>query len=112
MIRYKSQRRGEDRIHLAIVGLNDDLTIGDWQKAAREILCGGDRSLQTISIDAIGVPGIRAGMIVPVEIADVETLSYNRLLLAEKVSHKYEGEDHTMSIEVRSFDQLGGISIV
>ena len=71
-----------------------------------------NRVLQTISIDAIGVPGFRAGMIIPVEIEDIETLSLNRLLLAEKVTHKYDGADHMMTVEVRSFDQLGGISIV
>lgn len=92
--------------------VNDNLNDAQIDEMCAKYLEYYNRVLQTISIDAIGVPGIRAGMIVPVEIADVETLSYNRLLLAEKVSHKYEGEDHTMSIEVRSFDQLGGISIV
>ena len=45
--------------------------------------------------------------IVPVRIMEVEPLSKNRLLLAEKVTHSYEGEDHTMRVEVKDFEQLG-----
>ena len=40
----------------------------------------------------------------------VAELSANRILLAEKVSHKYEGNAHTMDIEVKNFEQLGGAS--
>jgi hypothetical protein len=34
----------------------------------------------------------------------------NRLLLAEKVTHKYDGGAHTMDVEVKNFEQLGGAS--
>lgn len=71
-----------------------------------------NRVLQTISFDAIGIPGIRAGTILPVKIGAVDDLSAPRLLLAEKVTHNFEPDSHTMSIEVKSFQQLGGISIV
>ncbi len=71
-----------------------------------------DRVLQTISLEALGVPGIRAGSIIPIRIGAIEDLSMSRLLLAEKVTHHFEGDDHTMTIEVKSFEQLGGGSIV
>ncbi len=68
-----------------------------------------NRVQQTLSISAIGVTGIRAGMIIPVLIRAVEALSFNRVLLVERCTHHYEGSGyHTMDIEVRSFDQLGG----
>lgn len=68
-----------------------------------------NRVLQTVTIESMGITGIRAGMIIPVLIEDVESLTFNRLLLAEKVTHTYEGSGyHTMSVEVKSFDQLGG----
>lgn len=69
-----------------------------------------NRLLQSVSIDAIGIPGLRAGNIVPVRIAQVEALSMNRLLLAEKVQHSYDGNAHTMSIDVKNFEQIGGAS--
>lgn len=71
-----------------------------------------NRVLQTITIDAIGIPGIRAGMIIPVKISGIDSLSMSRLLIAEKVTHTFEGEDHTMNIEVKDFQQLGGMNIV
>lgn len=68
-----------------------------------------NRVLQSLTVDAIGVTGIRAGMIIPVLIRDIETLSLNRVLLVERATHSYEGSDyHTMSLEVKSFSQLGG----
>lgn len=92
--------------------VNENLNDAQIDEMCAKYLEYYNKVLQTISLESIGVPGIRAGMIVPVEISDIETLSFNRLLLAEKVTHKYEGGDHTMSIEVRSFDQLGGVSVV
>ena len=70
-----------------------------------------NRVLQTLTIEAIGVPGLRAGMIIPVRFGDINDLSVSRLLLAEKVTHTFEADDHTMSIEVKDFGQLGGVSI-
>ena len=71
-----------------------------------------NRVLQTVSIEAMGVKGIRAGTIVPVKIGAIGDLEVSRLLIAEKVTHKFETDVHTMSIEVKSFEQLGGVSIV
>jgi hypothetical protein len=48
-------------------------------------------------------------MVIPVLIRDIEELSFNRVLLVEKCTHTYEGSNyHTMSLEVKSFEQLGG----
>ena len=71
-----------------------------------------NRVLQTLKLEAIGLVELRAGMIVPVQLGDIEDLASTRLLLCEKVTHKWSGEDHTMQFEVKSFDQLGGINIV
>lgn len=67
-----------------------------------------NRVVQTISIDSIGVAGVRAGVILPVSISAVNDLSATRLLLTEKITHKFEADDHTMSVEVKNFEQLGG----
>jgi hypothetical protein len=48
--------------------------------------------------------------VVPIKINEVQELSMNRLLLAEKVTHKYDGGAHTMDVEVKNFEQLGGAS--
>lgn len=71
-----------------------------------------NRVLKTITLESLGVAAVRAGSVLPVRIGAVGDLAVTRLLLAEKVTHTFEGEDHTMKIEVRSFDQLGGVSVV
>ena len=71
-----------------------------------------NRVLQTLKLETIGLVELRAGMIVPVQLGDIEDLASTRLLLCEKVTHKWSGEDHIMQFEVKSFDQLGGINIV
>ena len=67
-----------------------------------------NRVVQTIRIDSIGAAGVRAGVILPVSISAVNDLSATRLLLTEKITHKFEADDHTMSVEVKNFEQLGG----
>lgn len=67
-----------------------------------------NRVVQSAKITAMGIPGLRAGNVIPVKITQVQELSMNRLLLAEKVTQKYDGGAHTMDIEVKNFEQLGG----
>lgn len=69
-----------------------------------------NRLVQSVKISALGIPGLRAGNVVPIKINEVQELSMNRLLLAEKVTHKYDGGAHTMDVEVKNFEQLGGAS--
>lgn len=71
-----------------------------------------NRVLQTITLEGIGVKTIRAGSIVPMRIGAIEDLGTTRLLLAEKVIHTFETDIHTMKIEVKNFEQLGGINVV
>lgn len=66
-----------------------------------------NRITQTLTLEGLGITGIRAGSIVPVRIEVIDDLSAPRLLLAEKVTHKFESGGHTMSIAVKDFGQLG-----
>ena len=42
----------------------------------------------------------------------IDDLEMTRLLIAEKVTHTFDGDAHTMSVEVKSFEQLGGMSVI
>lgn len=91
--------------------VDDNLNEAQIDQMCAQYLQYYNRVLQTLTIEAIGVPGLRAGMIIPVRFGDINDLSVSRLLLAEKVTHTFEADDHTMSIEVKDFGQLGGVSI-
>ena len=105
----------EDTDHMAQWGLlqyydevDENLNEAQIDELCANYLTYYNRVLQTISIDALGVPGIRAGMIIPVKISAVKDLATQRLLIAESVTHNFESDDHTMSIEVKNFEQFGG----
>ncbi len=69
-----------------------------------------NRVLQTLSLEAMGVKEVRAGSILPVQISCITDLETSRLLLCEKVVHSFENHSHTMTVEVKDFEQLGGIT--
>lgn len=94
--------------------VDENLNEAQIDEMCKQYLQYYNRVLQTLSLDAIGIAGLRAGMIIPVKISAVDGVSVSRLMIAEKVTHTFEGDehDHTMSIEVKDFGQLGGMSIV
>lgn len=127
--RIKLVRPNEEKGVTEVYLYEDTDTIGQWgllqyydevdenmnsaqiEQMAQAYLTYYNRVKQTIKIEAIGIPALRAGMIVPVRLGKVESLSVSRLLLAEKVDHSIEDGQHTMTIEVEDFQQLGGVSI-
>lgn len=88
--------------------VDENMNAAQIEQMCMQYLQYYNRVVQSLTIDALGVPGLRAGMIVPVRISAVDSLSVSRLMLTEKVTHKFDGDDHTMSIEVKNFDNLGG----
>lgn len=92
--------------------VDENMNTAQIEEMCKAYLKYYNRVLQTVSIEALGVKELRAGCIVPIRIGDVRDLSVSRLLLCEKVTHSFETDTHTMSIEVKDFQQLGGIQIV
>ena len=92
--------------------VDENLNDAQIDEMCKQYLQYYNRVLQTIKLESIGFVGIRAGSIIPVRIGAIEDLAVSRLLLAEKVTHQFESDVHTMTVEVKSFEQLGGVSIV
>lgn len=129
--RVKLARPNADTGRTDVYVYEDTETIAKWgllqyydkvddqlNEAQIDLLCQNylkyyNKVTQSLTIEAMGIPGIRAGVILPVLINAVESLSFNRILLAEKVTHTYEGSGyHKMKIDVKNFEQLGGASVV
>lgn len=53
-----------------------------------------NRPMRNLSFSALGVPGLRAGMMIYVNLPDVK-----QFMLLEKVSHTWENDTHTMDLE-------------
>ena len=88
--------------------ITEDLNKAQIKNLCKQYLKYYNRILKTVKIDAIGIPELRAGMIVPIRIKSIGDLERATLLIAEKVTHTFEGGNHTMSIEVKDFKNLKG----
>lgn len=88
--------------------ITEDLNKAQIKNLCKQYLKYYNRILKTVKIDAIGIPELRAGMVVPIRIKNIGDLQKVALLIAEKVTHTFEGRNHTMSIEVKDFKNLKG----
>lgn len=88
--------------------ITEDLNKAQIKNLCKQYLKYYNRILKTVKIDAIGIPELRAGMIVPIRIKSIGDLERATLLITEKVTHTFEGGNHTMSIEVKDFKNLKG----
>lgn len=81
--------------------VDENLNPAQIEEQGNVLMAYHNRVLKTISADAIGVPDVRAGSMVCFRIKDVPELNAGYFLLADKVTHKYADDDHTMSIEAK-----------
>lgn len=69
-----------------------------------------NRVLRTLELNAVGIPGLRAGHTVLVTIKELGDISLNNYVMLESVEHSYAGGgDHTMNLTCRIIAQEGGI---
>ena len=125
--RIKLARPNETTGRADVYVYEDSDTIGQWgllqyydvvdkefnsaqiQELCRNYLKYYDRVWQTLKLKkVIGAPELRAGWIIPVRIDTIDATNKTRFFLTESVSHKLTGNSHTMDIEVKNFNDLGG----
>lgn len=58
-----------------------------------------NRRLRTLSVSALGVPGLRAGQMIYMNVPNLGDIDLQQYVLLEKVSHTWENNDHTMEFE-------------
>ncbi|MNW46029.1 phage late control protein GPD [compost metagenome] len=59
-----------------------------------------NRETKSLKIEALGDPSIRAGCYVH---AEIEELAISQLYLVDECTHKFSGDDYTISIELKVF---------
>lgn len=60
-----------------------------------------NRVLRTLNISSIGIPQLRAGNMLMVNVPDLGDLSLTKYVLLDKVEHTFTNNDHTMELECR-----------
>ena len=58
-----------------------------------------NRPMRTLSVQSLGVPGLRAGQLVLMRVNGPGGVAIDQYVLLEKVSHTWENEVHTMSFD-------------
>lgn len=96
----------EDSANIARWGLlqlyqkvDGDVNTAQMQAQAESTLEYYNRRLRTLKIESLGVPGLRAGMMVLMNVAELGDISLDQYVLLEKVSHTWENGTHTMEFE-------------
>lgn len=126
--RIKLARPNEDTGRADVYVYEDSDTIGQWgllqyydvvdkefnsaqiQELCQNYLKYYDRVWQTLKLKkVIGSPELRAGWVIPVRIDTIDATNTTRFFLTESVTHKLTGNSHTMDIEVKNFNDLGGV---
>lgn len=113
----KLARPNEETGMADVVVSQDSATIGQWGMLQLYQTVDGDvntaqmaaqadatlqyynRRLRTLSVESLGVPGLRAGMMVLMKVPGLGDINLDQYVLLEKVSHTWKNDVHTMSFE-------------
>ena len=60
-----------------------------------------DRRRRTLKVSALGLPGLKAGQMLMMDVPELGDISLFALVLLEKVTHTFENDVHTMDLEVQ-----------
>lgn len=80
-----------------------DEALNDAQAAAKAqaMLSYYDRRRRTLKVSALGLPGLKAGQMLMMDVPELGDISLFALVLLEKVTHTFENDVHTMDLEVQ-----------
>lgn len=96
----------EDSQHINDWGLlqlyqsvNEDFNDAQIKAQAAASLKYYDRRMRTLSISALGVPGLRAGQMIYMNVPHLGDINLNQYVLLESVTHTWENNVHTMDFD-------------
>lgn len=89
--------------------VDEDLNVAQIKEHGNILMAYYDRVLKSISVDCIGIPGLRAGSLVCFQIDNIPELQSGYFLLADKVTHKFKSGEHVMSIDAKIVN-TGGVA--
>jgi hypothetical protein len=79
---------------------DEKMNAAQINESLNNLLALKNRETRTFSIEAIGDLRVRAGCSVSV---NIEELGVNNHILVDDCSHKFDGDDHTMTLELKVF---------
>lgn len=78
--------------------VDEDKTAAQINALLDQLITIKNRETKTLRIEAIGDPRVRAGCYVPIVIQEYQI---NQPFLVNEVTHRFDGDDYTMSLELK-----------
>ena len=72
------------------------------QEQAKVSLEYYNRVLQQLKFSSLGVPGLRAGALILVNLSDLDGEPFKQYVMLEKVEHTFKNDEHTMELEAKA----------
>lgn len=113
----KLVRENEETGKAEVVEVKDSANIARWgllrlyqtvdgetntakmREQAETMLSYYNRRLRTLSVESLGVLGLRAGMMILMKIQGLGDIDLDQEVMIEKITHTFENEKHTMSFD-------------
>lgn len=84
--------------------VQDILSEAQLHDRAHKMLDMKDRPTKSMSITALGVAGLRAGMMINIHFPSIpDDISKKQTVILDSVTHNFEDMNHTMTLEVHTF---------
>lgn len=83
--------------------VDEELNDAQMKARAEETLAYYNRRRRSLSVSALGVPGLRAGQLMLMRIPDLGDIDLDQYMLIEQITHTWENDKHEMEIETREF---------
>lgn len=77
--------------------VDGDVNDAQMQAQAEATLQYYNRQMRTLSVESLGVPGLRAGQMVLMKVQGLGDINLDQYVLLEKVTHTWKNDVHTMS---------------
>ena len=101
---YNIDRWGLLRLYQKIDG---DVNPAQAMEQAKTMLKYYNRRMRTLSVESIGVLGLRAGMMMYLKIFGLGDINLSQYVLLERVTHKFQNDLHTMDFETYDINEEG-----
>ena len=79
--------------------VDEDVNDAQMRAQAQASLAYYNRRMRTVKVNALGVPGLRAGQMVLMKVPGLGDINLNQYVLLEQVTHTWENDVHTLEFE-------------
>lgn len=87
------------QLYQTVNGAANDAQVKEQAKVSLEYY---NRVLQQLNLSSLGVPGLRAGSLILVNLSDLDGEPFKRYVMLEKVEHTFKNDEHTMELEAKA----------